>query len=260
MEEESLIALNKRGLFPGPQEKDELFFLRAKKTACSSESAEITKKLFHAVPDWVKIFRSAKGLHFWEAAATWIEEDPRAGRTATIQIKNSFLNRFYPFEETIAHEMVHAMRLMFDERRFEEILAFRTSKNRFRRYFGPLFSRPRDALGFILFLGLSWFCCLGEMFLDLSLGSSYLMWSPICFLGLAAARLMQSQRVFSKALERLEKAVRKPGQSLAVALRLTDSEIERFAKCSPQEIRSFAAKEAAKNLRWRQLRAAYFNQ
>jgi hypothetical protein len=255
-----LISLNEQGLFPGPEEREELFFLRteAVKNSGASRPSEITKKLFHASPGWVEIRESSKGLRPWEAAAAWIEEDPQTGRRVSIQIKNSFLSRFYSLEETIAHEMVHAMRLMFDEKRFEEILAFRTSKNRFRRYFGPLFSKPRESLGFVLLLAVSWACSLAEVMFDLSLETSYLLWAPIGFLAVAAARLARSQRVFSKALEHLEKAAKQPDQALAVALRLTDREIERFAKCEPQEIVSFAAEQKKNNLRWRLLSAAYF--
>ena len=207
----------------------------------------------------MEIRESSKGLRPWEAAAAWIEEDPQIGRRVSIQIKNSFLSRFYPLEETVAHEMVHAMRLMFDERRFEEILAFRTSKNRFRRYFGPLFSQPREALGFVLLLAVSWACSMAEGMFDLSLRDELLvMGAGSAFLAVAAARLARSQRVFSKALEHLEKSREKTGQSLAVALRLTDREIERFAKCSPEEIVSFAVEQSKNDLRWRLLSAAYF--
>jgi hypothetical protein len=77
-------------------------------------------------------------------------------------------------------------------------------------------------------------------------------------LGLGLVRLVRSQRIFSRALEQLEKTVKESGHSLAVALRLTDSEIEHFAKCSPSEILSFAVKEKEKSLRWRQLYGAFF--
>ncbi len=275
-----LVSLNEQGLFPGPEETEELFFLRAAKTREGpvnlrsakqvsvvnradrfgkvASACSITKKLFHASPDWMEIHESSKGLRPWEAAAAWIEEDPQTGRRVSIQIKNFFLSRFYPLEETIAHEMVHAMRLTFDERRFEEILAFRTSKNSFRRYFGPLFSQPREALGFVLLLAVSWACCMAETIFDFSMGGNYWLWAPLGFLAVATGRLARSQSVFSKALERLEKAVKKPGQALAVALRLTDREIERFAKCTPDEIASFAAEQRKNDLRWRLISAAYF--
>jgi hypothetical protein len=252
---DELLILNSQGLFPGPHEPDELFFLRSKaekKGHFCPTAFEITKKLFHAAPDWVEIRYGHQGLRPWEGAAAWIEE----GGRASIQIKNNRFTRLYPLEETVAHEMVHAMRVAFGEPRFEEILAFRTSKNPLRRYFGPLFSRAGESLGFILVMAVSWLCCLGEIIFDVSLGANYLLWSPMAVLGLGLIRLVCSQRIFSLALEELEKAV--PGRSLAVALRLTDREIENFAKCSRSEILSFAGKEKEKSLRWRQLYAAFF--
>ncbi len=255
---EELIKLSEQGLFPGPHEPDELFFLRSraeKKAHFCPAAFEITKKLFHSVPDWVEIRYGHQGLRPWEGAAAWIEEGGQAA-SVSIQIKNNRFTRLYPLEETIAHEMVHAMRVAFEEPRFEEILAFLTSKNPLRRYFGPLFSRARESLGFILVMAVSWLCCLSEMFFDISLGANYLLWSPVAVLGLGLVRLVRSQRIFSCVLKQLEKIV--AGHTLAVALRLTDREIEYFAKCSPSEILSFAAKEKEKSLRWRQLYCAFF--
>jgi hypothetical protein len=62
--------------------------------------------------------------------------------------------------------------------------------------------------------------------------------------------------MFSLALKRLEEAA--TGKSLAIALRLTDGEIEQFAKSTVEEIRAFATREKEKSLRWEQLFSSYF--
>lgn len=259
--EESLLNLNGRGIFPGPSEKEENFLRRAAaaKRVISQEKLRLTQAIFSAFPDWVKIYSTKKGLLPWEGAATWIEENAEGIREASIQIKSSFFTRLYPQEEIIAHEMVHAMRLMFEERRFEEILAFRTSKNRFRRYFGPLFTHPGETKAFVVCMLSSWLFYWAEFIFDYSLGAKYLLWSPVFVLGWGIWRLARSQKVFSLALKHLGKTIKEPKMSLAVALRLSDSEIEQFAKSSPEEILAFASKEKEKSLRWKLLFSVYFN-
>jgi hypothetical protein len=155
--------------------------------------------------------------------------------------------------------MVHAMRLMFEENRFEEILAFRTSRNRFRRYFGPLFSHPGETKGFVLWMIFCWLLYCSECIFDVSFGAKYLLWSPMLALGWGIYRLIRSQKVFSQALNHLDQAIEKKEKPLAVAVRLSDREIEYFSRSSPEEIRAFAAEEKEKSLRWDQLFSAYFS-
>ncbi len=259
--EDKLLSLNSRGIFPGPSEGEEEFLKRvsAAKKISSQENLKLAQEIFSAFPDWIKIHFSQKGLLLWEGAATWIEENAEGVREASIQIKSSFFTQLYPREEIIAHEMVHAMRLMFEERRFEEILAFRTSKNRFRRYFGPLFTHPGETKGFVICMLGSWLLYWAEFIFDFSLGVRYLLCSPLLVLGWGIWRLARSQKVFSLALNHLEKAVKKPKTPLAVALRLSDREIEQFAKSSPEAILAFASKEKEQSLRWKQLFSVYFN-
>jgi hypothetical protein len=257
---DNLLSLNSRGIFPGPTECQKIFSARAKAIkSCSAEEALCwTKEIFDAYPDWVELRYEAKGLLPWEGAATWIEEDEEHGRCACIQLKASFLMRLYPQTEVIAHEMVHVMRLMFEENRFEEILAYRTSKNRFRRYFGPLFTRPVETKGFVLLMTCSWVLYWTEFLGGFSLGAQYWLWSPMLPLGWGIYRLVYSQKIFSKALKHLGKAIKQPKMSLAVALRLSDEEIELFARSSPDQILSFAEKKKQENLRWRQICNTYF--
>ena len=210
------------------------------------EALALTSELFDAAPDWVEVKIGSKELLPWEGAATWIEETTQGERSCFIQINNSQLTRFYPLEEVIAHEMVHAMRLMFDEARFEEILAYRTSKNRFRRYFGPIFSHPWEAKGFVLLMLISW------IVYGFDLMGALALFSPLLMLGWGVFRLVFSQRVFAKALHHLEEAMR-TGKALAVLLHSSDREIELFAKSSPEEIVRFATQQSQTCLRWRQI-------
>lgn len=243
-----LIRLNRRGIFFGPGESEKDFLLRAQNSSCISSPLPQVEQQFGSAPDWIEVRTGSKGLSLWEGAATWIEES-EAGSRCWIQIKDSFLTRFYPQEEVLAHETVHAMRFLFDESRFEEILAYQTSKNRFRRYFGPLFTNPIDSKALLLVMATSWlifwFNLLGEG----------ILFAPLLLIACAVFRLWRSQNIFSAALCNLKKAT---GQEpLPIALRLTDREIERLAQSPPQEILVFAQDEQEKSLRWRQLYLAY---
>ncbi len=198
-------------------------------------AAKRVRELFGLSPDWVEITRGRKGLMPWEGAATWIEEGPK-GCICSIQINTSWASRLYPQEELIAHEMVHALRCTLDENRFEEILAYRTSRNRFRRYFGPLFSHPGESKTFMLLLLGSWVLTSLELLFDLPLGGSLIFLLPLTSLVWSLCRLIRSQFLFSSALRNIEGLF--PGKGLEVALGLTDAEIELFARSSLDEIRT----------------------
>lgn len=256
---EKLVSLNQRGLFFGPSEGDEAFFQRAGTSAgrsgFHSEGLGLIEKQFDSSPDWIEVFTQSKGLPFWEGAATWIEENPNGSRSCRIQIKDSFLARLYSTEEVVAHEMVHAVRLMFDEKRFEEILAYRTSKSWFRRYFGPLFSGASESKWFLGAIGLSWVIYLVEMVFDFPVFGNWVLLLPIFLLSFLALRLRKSQGIFAAALRNLETRSSNP---LGVALRLTDQEIELFAQSTSDEIDRFLKGQQEGNLRWKQIYLSYF--
>lgn len=241
-----LLELNKRGLIPGPAESENDFYQRA---AAAKKNPSESLPFFDADPDWVEVGYDKKGLLPWEGAATWIE-----GNQCRIQLKPSRIARLYPEEEVIAHEKIHAVRLMFDEPRFEEILAFRTSKNRFRRYFGPLFSRPAETKGLMGWLLGCWILYWIEIVFDLTWGAEYFLWASLLPVSFFLFRLARSQKTFSNALSQLEKVTKNP---LAVALRLTDREIEQCSHASSEDIIAYFEKGKEKDLRLRQIFLAY---
>jgi hypothetical protein len=252
--EDELQGLALRGIFPGPSESSGDFFARAhllmpQDNQGNLPAMKILNKIFHASPDWVQGTIGSKGLPFWEGAATWIEENAEGMRLCRIQLRETFLTRLYPKDELIAHEMVHAMRVMFDEKRFEEILAYQTSKNRFRRYFGPLFSNPLEVSFFLALWLISWGVYLAEMLFDVYLGGDLILCLPLLALGWGVIRLVRSQRLFSAALRNLGIALGNRVQPQAVAIRLTDAEIEQFAASTPQEICAFVEGVQGHNLR-----------
>lgn len=149
-----LLALAKRGLIPGPAEPEDEFLKRAAKSKplgqeAWDEASDITAALYGIQVDWVPCTYSNKKLPFWEGAATWVSEEG-----TSIQLRTNFKKgRYFGYaqKEVLSHEAVHAARCKFVEPRFEEILAYRTSSNGFRRWFGPLFRRPWESITFLLF-------------------------------------------------------------------------------------------------------------
>jgi hypothetical protein len=262
MGEYSLFLLGKQGWIPGPAESEENFFRRVGVARHSSlpqkEALQRIAETFHARPEWVDVCVSSRGLCFWEGAATWIGEEAGGTRCCRIQIKDSFLSRLYSREEVIAHEMVHAMRVCFEERRFEEILAYQTSRNPLRRYCGPLFAGSKETFLFLLSFFVPWIVWWIEMCLDVEAGSGLLFFVPLMVLCWGILRLVRSQRLFAAALRQLGKAVCRKGEALAAVLGLTDAEIALFARGTPEEIRSFAEQQKEKSIRWKQLYLRYF--
>jgi hypothetical protein len=248
-----IAALNQRGLFAGPHEAEADFFERVKNLEVLPS---VRLEQFDAFPDWIEMKVGSEGLSFWEGAATWVEENSLGVRSCQIQVKHSFLTQLYPMQELVEHEMVHAMRLMFDEERFEEILAYQTSKNRFRRYFGPLFSSPKAAKQLISSIFLSWGIYVAEVVFDFPVFEEFIFFAPAFVLGAYLLKLVKSQRVFATALRQLAKVVSKGASPLFVLLRLTDKEIEQFAKSTPEEIAAFA--KGQQSLRWKQICLSYF--
>ncbi len=241
-----LLECNARGIFPGPSENEEEFFQRSyPQTSTSAQALIVTARLFDAAPDWVEVKFGSKGLMLWEGAATWI--DPKLG-ISTIQVRPKLWG--YPQEEVIAHELVHAMRQKLNANKFEEILAFYTAKNRFRRTFGPLFSRPWETTLFVLTIAAGW---IGAMF-DLY----WIFLLPVIVLIGMMIRLFASQHQFAACLQKLKSTIKDPDKALAVALRLTDQEIEHFARIDPKQIRDYANREKAHHLRWQQIAISYF--
>lgn len=196
-----LLLFAKRGLIPGPNEDEKAFLQRASKLESFSpedwkEAHAKTEKLYGFAIDWVSCTYSNHKLPFWEGAATWISEEG----IPSIQLRNGFKKGKYlgyTRSEVLAHEAVHAARSAFEEPRFEEILAYRTSTNFFRKCLGPLFRKPKESLLFLLFFPL------GIFFLF---------------------RLLRDQWIFQGCLQKLP---------LPVILCLTDKEIARFAEIKP---------------------------
>ncbi len=219
----------------------------------TAEACRLMEKLFCISPAWIEVEESSQGLLPWEAAAAWIDQDQEGNAVCRIQVKK---RHWYPQAEVIAHEMVHALRAHFHEEQFEEVLAYQTSSNRFRRYFGPLFANPTQTKALLIALMIPWVLCLAELFWDFPWDLSPLFWLPCVALGWMGLRLVRKQRIFAKCLEHLAASLSRPERALAVALYLTDEEIVLFSRSSPDAIKRYACSQD--NSRWERLFTTFF--
>lgn len=175
MNEETRLVLNQKGLIPGPHETPEEFERRAvyclglretlahahgdvipsdvmeKENAPPLEEAwEITRPLYDFAPSWAPLFFSNHELAPWHGGCAWIfhmSQDAPMG--ALFQLRRAFKKRstflgIYERSVLLAHESVHVARMAFEEPKFEEILAYRTSESRFQKYIGPLPESSRE--------------------------------------------------------------------------------------------------------------------
>jgi hypothetical protein len=262
---------NKIGLIPGPGETKENFEKRA--TFCLNLNEELaehspftkeemaeklitqkafekTKTLFDIRPTWVPIFISNHKLPPWQGGAAWIfqlkEDSPTA---ALIQLKKN--PPFHSKEEILSHELVHAARSGFEEKKFEEFLAYQTSTSWFRKTFGPLFESAWESL--VLLLLFAAIVILDLVFIFNEDALKELLWLkllPVGFIGLLLFRLYRRHRTFQRCKRRLEGVT---GSAMAMILRLTDEEIARFAK--GEDVHAYSKKQDC--LRWQVIKQAY---
>lgn len=252
-----LIEYNSYGFIPGPQEKISVFLKRAELFQVGQSCHAglfLIQSLFGVYPSWVMI-KSTDQLHFWEVAATYIKVDQEVF-TPVICMKKKRIPFWCSQEEILAHELVHATRIAFTEFFFEEILAYQTSSNWFRRYFGPIFFRPIEVVVFLFLLAAVWFYQIGHLFLS-DIVSNFSIWIPFILIGFLIVRLIIAQSIFSLCLGKLRKLLKRPDEALKVALRLSDKEILYFAFKPVNKMRKYIVKAQEDSLRWHMLALVY---
>jgi hypothetical protein len=291
-EENKLLTLNQMGLIPGPGEEKEAFFLRAdycqdlqdqlpeeikahlpnhvfshqsKEFHILNESAENLKKQYDCSPGWVPLFFSNYKLPFWHGGCAWIfQMTEQSPTSALIQLRQNFNTStkylgIYDRNELLTHELSHIGRMMFQEPKFEELLAYRTSNSKFRRWFGPIVQSSTESALFVLLLFVLIVFDFFLVALDRPDAFSLALWLkaiPIGIIFAALFRLWKRQTTYKRCLKNLEGCI---GHADAVAYRLTDHEIELFSKLSGKEIQDYAHAKAKEELRWQVIKKAYMD-
>ena len=288
-----ILHYNSLGIVPGPDESLDDFLARAKyclalkrdfagrmqeeapftpqnraSEEVIKEAFPLTERLYDIRPDWIPVFFSNYKLSFWHGGCAWIfQENDQTPMSAFFQLRRAFEKKhtylgLYKRDELMAHEFAHVGRMMFEEIRFEEILAFRSDSSWFRRYLGPIMQSSLESALFVLVLLL-------VLLLDLSMANilseslyQQMMWVklvPFVMVLYALGRLILRQYQFSQCLKQLKRKCRNESQANAVAYRLTDQEIALFSQLSPEKILNYAFEKKKSSLRWAVICKAYLN-
>ncbi|MEC7840157.1 MAG: hypothetical protein VX777_08985 [Chlamydiota bacterium] len=281
-----LSELNQQGLIPGPDESEEQFLQRAQfcldivehlsnhtgetfePTDCSflSEALPTTKELYDIAPEWPPILFDSHKLSFWHGGCAWIFQlNDTSPISAILQLQKKLkhspsLYGFFNRKEIIIHEISHIGRMAFDEPQFEEILAYRSSQSSLRSKLGAIAQNSKESGLFVLslitismldlFLVFSGYESLYNKFIWLKL-------IPLGMITYGLARLAKNQKTLDTCISTLAKTVINPSHSLAVAYRLTDDEIKKFATYTPNKVLAYAKENEKLSLRWRLICSKY---
>jgi hypothetical protein len=271
-----LLALFRRGFVPGPKEEEEAFLTRIAHLEAFyaeppidekelvplddwKEAQKWTQELFGITPDWMVAFYRNRHLPLWQGAAAWIFEHPM--KVPLLQLKEAFRKgsylNLYTRKEVLAHEAAHSIRMAFEEKQFEEILAYSTSQSVFRRWMGPLFRTSTESYLFMVLLALPLIVEALKLFWQEHPLLSIFSYLPGIALVFAFLRLLKSRYTFSKALKKIEMFLDKKEEALSFALCLTDEEIHRFAKSPLKDLELYIQEQKELALRWRLLFLAF---
>lgn len=251
MRSEELIEYHRNGWVPGPAETEEQFRRRAR-SSVETLPAPRLKQLFDLDSQRVPLLFSNEGLTPWQGAVTRVFEE-REGVRCEVQLREEFRSKrsylgLYSLDEVWSHEATHAARCAFDEPKWEEWFAYRSSSSRLRRLLGPLIEKPFEVWLFLLSLVVSevgWI-----------VSESLWVWAPlVCLLGIAGWRLVRRYRIFHRAKRNIAALLKEAQKAEAFLFRLRDAEIEAFARWDLQKISDYAQKQEC--LRWRMLREVY---
>ena len=261
---DQLKGLGEKGWIPGPDESEEAFVKRINKgSRIQGKNVSDYSETLALSPDWIPLNYSNKKLLPWQGAVMWVSKDAEGIQFPSIQLRKGFLKgRFWGTEkgEVLMHETVHAVRVMFSEPRFEEILAYYHSPKKWRGYLAPLFRTPGQALFFLSMVLISIGFQFGSLFFIEHHLLPIVQWVsllPLLDLALRFSALIRDRRIFKKCLRKLSHIFSDSKRAFAIALRLKDSEIEEFAVEPIEKLLNRIEKKVPQSLRWRQILAQF---
>lgn len=204
-------------------------------SALRQEAEDLTWGKFRFRAGWVPAWYSARQTGFLSAGIQ-LEAD---GLLPLVFLHGGFIRKRrrlgYDAAETLAHEMIHAVRIPFPGSAYEEYFPCQMSRSAFRRNVGNLFRKWY--LPLLFFGGLA----LAPVLASLETGIWY---APLIFPLLILLREIQIRLRLARAAANLRHAGLNP---FPVLLRLSDSEIFELARYSPGEIPGMAKKSS----RWK---------
>lgn len=276
--EEKSAQWNKLGLVQGPNESDDEYVRRADyclhlvetlpkehgefipgqvmeraDTPLAEEAWQKTRELFDFAPLWAPLFFSNHQLAPWHGGCAWIFQTTESSPLgALFQLRRRFKDHvsflgLYRREVLLAHEAVHVARMAFQEPKFEELIAYRTSDSGFQKCCGALVETSKEAAVFVLTL----FLVVVVNLAGIGMGAipTWILWLnaiPFAMAIAALVRLYIRQNQYMRCIKVLGAISAKPE---AIACRLSDNEIIEFGKRDPVELKQWIKEQ--KSLRWR---------
>lgn len=193
---------------------------------------------------WLPIFLSNHKLPFWIGGVVWTCSQSDVV-IPVLQLRKHFIRErkihIYSPEEICIHEALHAMRVSFEEPKFEEILAYSTSPNSIHKWLGALFQTSSESTFFLFFLILG---SIGGVFFHAAILPF------LTYLVFLIFRLYSLHKVMSKCTKNLEKLFPKI-EVFSMIIHLTDREILSFSKMSQEKLSFYIKSQTC--LRWRQI-------
>ena len=287
MPDQYLLEFNKQGFVPGPDEDEKEYQQRITEAMNISrcikhedvpfraedsipaehkkEGLKITKELFDISPQWAPAFYHNHALAPWHAANSWIISENNKHTTSLIQLRKQFSTKpaflhLYHRDEVMAHELAHVGRCQFKDSKYEEIIAYTTSKTKLRRYLGPLLSSVIEAWVFlisillVLIVDMIFFAMPKFSWIPFIEILQLLPWA--IFSGLLI-RLGWRHYTYHRCLKKICAILDSSKKARSVLYRLTDKEISLFSRTSISKIKKYILNN--KTLRWRVLCLAYFS-
>lgn len=286
--DEKILYWNERGLIPGPDETEEQYrqrveyclkldqeisnnlpFRETDKGAQSvlEESFARTKKEYDIAPDWIPLFFSDYQLTLWHGGCAWIfQVDIHSPTAALLQLRKAFQTsqkylKIYDRTELISHELAHVGRMAFNEPKFEEFHAYKSSASRFRRWFGPIVQSSKESVYFVLMLILIFILDVSFIALENHNLYTFSMWIkiiPIAFILWGLTRLTLRHSQYDRCLAALKQFIKDETKAKAVIYRLTDKEITSLGKMTKDQISKYINNQQAISFRWKVLSQSYF--
>jgi hypothetical protein len=269
---EALKALGEEGFIPGPNETEEAFVKRLDILKTHSQQLLQDQKYGPLIADfnrlrahlhWIPLHYSNHRLLPWQGGASWTFTTPEGASFPIVQLRKGFKKGhflFYTQEEVLQHEAVHALRVAFQEPRFEEILAYWNAPQKWRRFLGPLYRKPSQVLFFISLIFISLAMQVAALFfwntpfLLLLKGVPFL---PLADCFIRCVLLIKDQRNLKKTFQTLQNLFPKQKDPFPLAIRLTDLEIQLFATKSLEEILLYIKDKSRTFPRWQQILAQF---
>ena len=279
-EEKDLSYYYTKGLIPGPQETKEKFYQRAQEClraletfpslfpelySCSlshppdiwENTLAYSRKYYCFAPTWIPLIFSNYQLPFWQGGCAWIYQlNDSSSTNAFIQLRRNFQGqsnylKIYSREELLTHELVHILRMEFNEPIFEEFLAYQTSSSAFRKKFAPIVQSSQESFFFLLAMIIALISQLLSVFYGLPVSVTGLFTTiPFLMIAYALIRLYRKHKTFQSCLTKMLILFGEKGREIIYLL--TDQEIKQFSQISLDRMVDYIKND--RSLRWEMLK------